>query len=171
MKTTQSSGAVCVWGVDVRSNQHLLMASLSDVWASVEKVYVARVWEESCDRTHNQTDQSPESSVYQYSLVKITLFLIFPFPHLLSLHTSAYHSAGKLLSPFSPAWAYDSPEITKHWVAIGGTSSAVSRGGSSHMITVMTGLHDLIHLSPFFWLRGREGMKGGREWMNCKPKM
>lgn len=65
------------------------------------------------------------------------------------------------LSIFS--WARDSPEITKHRVAIGSTSSAVSRDGSSHMITVLTALHDLIHLSPFS--AQRQKRKERREWI------
>lgn len=59
----------------------------------------------------------------------------------LTFRIAAYQpvlTSSKLITQFSP-------EITKHRVAIESASSAVSRAGSSHMITVLTALHDLIH--------------------------
>ncbi|KAF3851230.1 hypothetical protein F7725_013002 [Dissostichus mawsoni] len=56
--------------------------------------------------------------------------------------------------------------IMKHRVAIESASSAVSRAGSSHMITVLIALYDLIH--PFS--AQRQGEKGGRCSISLCPK-
>lgn len=50
--------------------------------------------------------------------------------------------------------------MTKYRLATESTSPAVIRASSSHMITVLTVLHDLIHLGQFSAQRQKKKKKG-----------
>jgi len=156
---------VCIGGVGVGSNQHLLTWCL---WC-LSMCWKATLTRKNCDHTHTQTQQLSEGRSWE-NLSKISLVLIslrlrlFVSP----IHVHISDTEQLTVSPHVPLYvclsacspleqinfsifsrACDSHENVKHRVAIGSASSAVSRASSSHMITVLTALHDLIHLSPF----------------------
>lgn len=145
---------VCVLGLWVWDQINTFSHALSDVSACVEKV--RHPSQTNCDHTHNQTliweqDKGQEgrgskiSSVYLFkSSMYVCLYSNIHIPDTKQLSISL-SSVPQYACPYFQqinksifSSACDSPEITKHRVAIESASSAVSRAGSSHMITALT---------------------------------